>query len=132
MMTGDYQNAIADLQRVAGDSDLLAQYASYYLANCYAKTDNLKFARNAYYTAYSAGFDQVLSEESLFDYARLSLIPGTDPFCEAVGLLDTYVADHPKSTKKAEAEEMAVYLLLSAKRNDDALERLERMRNKSS
>ena len=132
MMTGDYQNAIADLQRVAGDSDLIAQYASYYLANCYAKTDNLKFARNAYYTAYSAGFDQVLSEESLFDYARLSLIPGTDPFCEAVGLLDTYVADHPKSTKKAEAEEMAVYLLLSAKRNDDALERLERMRNKSS
>ncbi len=131
MMKGNYKGAIADLQKVAGGSDALAQYASYYLASCYAKTDELKYARNAFYTAYSAKFDEEISEESLFDYAKLSLIPGTDPFNEAVGLLDNFVAQHPQSPRKTEAEEMAIYLLLNAKENDEALARLESMKQKS-
>lgn len=131
MMTEDYKGAISSLQRVAGSGDLLGQYASYYLALSYAKTGELKYARNAYYTAYSAGFDSEISEEALFDYARLSLIPGADPFNEAVGLLDSYVAENPRSARRSEAEEMSVYLLLAAKKNDDALDRLESMRNKS-
>ena len=84
MMKGDYKAAIGDLQKVAGNNDILAQYASYYLASCYAKTDEPKYARSAFYNAYAAGFDPEISEEALFDYARLSLIPGADPFNEAV------------------------------------------------
>ena len=132
MMKGDYKDAISDLQKVAGGSDLLSQYASYYLASCYAKTDEPKYARSAFYNAYIAGHDPEISEEALFDYARLSLIPGADPFNEAVGLLDQFVADHPRSERKAEAEEMSIYLLLNAKENDQALDRLEAMKNKSS
>ena len=132
MMKENYKGAISDLQKIAGNKDILGQYASYYLASCYAKTDEPKYARTAFYTAYSAGFDTELSEEALFDYARLSLIPGTDPFNEAVGLLDNFIAEHPTSERKAEAEEMAIYLLLNAKENDEALNRLEAMRSKSS
>lgn len=131
MMKGNYKGAVSDLQKIAGNSDILAQYASYYLASCYAKTDEPKYARSAFYTAYSAKFDAEISEEALFDYARLSLIPGADPFNEAVGLLDNFIAEHPDSERKAEAEEMAIYLLLNAKENDEALSRLEAMRNKS-
>ncbi len=131
MMKGNYNGAIADLQKIAGNTDILAQYASYYLGSCYAKTDELKYARSAFYNAYSAGFDPELSEEALFDYARLSLVPGADPFNEAVGLLDNFIADHSKSERKAEAEEMAIYLLLNAKENEEALDRLESMRTKS-
>ena len=132
MMKEDYKGAIADLQKVAGSSDILAQYASYYLASCYSKTDELKYARSAFHTAYSAGFDAEISEEALFDYAKLSLIPGVDPFNEAVGLLDQFIAAHPDSERKAEAEEMAIYLLLNARENDEALKRLEAMKKKSS
>ena len=132
MMKGNYKAAISDLQKVAGNSDILAQYASYYLGSCYAKTDEPKYARSAFYNAYSAGFDAGLSEEALFDYARLSLIPGADPFNEAVGLLDHYIAEHPNTERKAEAEEMAIYLLLNAKENDQALDRLEAMKKKSA
>ena len=132
MMKGDYKGAIADLQKIAGNNDILAQYASYYLASSYAKTDEPKYARNAFYTAYSAKFDEALSEEALFDYAKLSLVPGADPFNEAVGLLDNFVAEHPNSERRAEAEEMAIYLLLNAKQNDEALDRLEAMRKKSA
>ena len=132
MMLGDYKGAIGDLQKIAGDTDIMSQYASYYLASCYAKTDELKYARSAFYTAYAAGFDEDISEEALFDYAKLSLIPGADPFNEAVGLLDNFIAEHPQSARKTEAEEMTIYLLLNAKENDEALERLESMRNKSA
>ena len=131
MKTGDLKGAIADLQKAASDKDTTGQYASYYLASCYADTDQPKFARNAFYTAYSAGFDKQISEDALFNYAKLSLIPGTDPFNEAVSQLDAFLAENPTSTRRDEAEEMAVYLLLNAKNNDQALARLEKIRNKS-
>ena len=131
MKTGALKGAIADLQKAASDKDTIGQYASYYLASCYADTDQPKYARNAFYTAYSAGFNKEISEDALFNYAHLSLIPGTDPFNEAVAQLDAFVAENPQSARCAEAEELAIYLLLNAKNNDEALARLEKMRNKS-
>ena len=132
MKTGNVRAAIADLQKAASDKDTTGQYASYYLASCYADTDQPKYARNAFYTAYSAGFDRDISEDALFNYAHLSLIPGTDPFNEAVAQLDAFVEENPQSTRRAEAEELAVYLLLNAQHNDEALARLEKMRQKSA
>ncbi len=131
MKTGDLQGAITDLQKAASDQDTIGQYASYYLASCYADTDQPKYARNAFYTAYSAGFDKIISEDALFNYAHLSFIPGTDPFIEAVSQLDAFIAENPNSERRAEAEELAVYLLLNAQHNDEALARLEQMRQKS-
>lgn len=131
MKTGNLKGAIADLQKAASDRDTTGQYASYYLASCYAETDQPKYARNAFYSAYSAGFDKTISEDALFNYAHLSLIPGTDPFNEAVAQLDEFVAANPKSDRKEEAEELSIYLLLNAKNNAEALNRLEKMRKKS-
>ena len=132
MKKGNLKGAITDLQKAASDKDTIGQYASYYLASCYADTDQPKYARNAFYSAYAAGFDKTISEDALFNYARLSLIPGTDPFNEAVTHLDAFVADNPQSDRRAEAEELAVYLLLNAQQNDEALARLEKMRQKST
>lgn len=131
MKTGKLKEAIADLQKAASDRDTIGQYASYYLASCYADTDQPKFARNAFFTAYSARFDKTISEDALFNYAHLSLIPGADPFGEAVSHLDAFVADNPFSERRAEAEELAIYLLLNTKNNDEALARLEKMHKKS-
>lgn len=127
MKKGNLKEAITDLQKAASDKDTIGQYASYYLAKCYADTDQPKYARNAFYTAYAAGLDKAISEDALFNYAHLSLIPGTDPFNEAVAQLDIFVANNPQSERRAEAEELAVYLLLNAQRNDEALARLEKM-----
>ena len=131
MKTGHIKDAIADLQKAASDQDTIGQYASYYLASCYADTDQPKYARNAFFTAYSAGFDKAISEDALFNYARLSLIPGVDPFGEAVSHLDAFVTENPQSVRCPEAEELAVYLLLNTKNNDQALARLEKMHRKS-
>ena len=131
MKTGNLKGAIADLQKAASDRDTIGQYASYYLASCYADTDQQKYARNAFYTAYASGFDKTISEDALFNYAKLSLLPGADPFNEAVSQLDAFVEENPSSDRRTEAEELAIYLLLNAKNNDEALSRLEKMRKKS-
>ena len=132
MKTGNLRGAIADLQKAASDQDTTGQYASYYLASCYADTDQPKYARNAFYSAYAAGFDKNISEDALFNYAHLSLIPGTDPFNEAVAQLDQFLENNPKSKRRTEAEELSIYLLLNAKNNAEALNRLEKMRKKSA
>ena len=62
----------------------------------------------------------------------VTITPGADPFNEAVGLLDNFIAEHPQSPRKAEVEEMSIYLLLNAKENERALERLESIRKKST
>ena len=131
MKTGNLKDAITDLQKAASDKDTIGQYASYFLASCYADTDQPKYARNAFYSAYKAGFDKDISEDALFNYAHLSLIPGTDPFNEAVAQLDAFVEENPNSQRRTEAEELSIYLLLNAKNNEAALSRLDKMRNKS-
>jgi Tetratricopeptide repeat. len=130
--TGNCEAGIKDLQKIAGEKDQLGQYASYFLAQCYAKVGEQKYARNAFYTAYVNNFDSVVSQDALFNYAKLSLLPGVDPFNEASAQLDAFISDNPYSPKKAQAEELAIYLLLNAKEYDKALGRLENMKSKSA
>lgn len=132
MKTDDFDGAIADLQRAAGGDDEIGQYASYYLASCYNVKKEDKFARNAYFAAYSAGVNKEVAEEALFDYAKLSMIPGVDPFNEAVTQLDEWVEKNPDNPRRAEAEEMAVYLLVKSHDYDNAFARLENMKGAKS
>ncbi len=132
MKTEDYDGAIADLQRAAGGNDEIGQYASYYLASCYNVKKEDKYARNAYFSAYTAGVNKEVAEESLFDYAKLSMIPGVDPFNEAVAQLDEFVEKNPDSERRAEAEEMAIYLLVKSHDYDNAFARLENMKTDKS
>lgn len=127
MKTDDYEKATVHFQNAAGgNDDELGQFASYYLAQCYIETHQEKFARNAFLTAYKAGFDQKMSEDALFNYARLSFITGVDPFNDAVTQLNSYIDRHPLSERADEARLMVVHLLLNAKDYDKALKTLER------
>ncbi|HPE43576.1 MAG TPA: hypothetical protein PKV88_05805, partial [Bacteroidales bacterium] len=87
MNAGQMQAAIRNFEQVGPPDDSLQQYASYNLASCYVETGQTKFAKNAFLAAYKAGYDDQISEDALFNYARLSLAAGTDPFSEAAKLL---------------------------------------------
>ena len=102
MKNADYEGAVTHFQNSTNkiNNDALAQCASYYLAQCYIKTNQEKFARGAYLTAYKCDFDHDMSEEALFNYARLSFISGVDPFNEAVAQLEDYIAKNPYSERR--------------------------------
>ena len=128
MKTDDSEGAIANFQNVTkkNANDELAQYASYYLAQCYLATHQDKFARNAYLAAYKADYDHEMSEEALFNYARLSFISGVDPFNEAVAQLEDFAEKNPNSPKAEEARLMVIHLYLNNKEYSKAIRALER------
>lgn len=128
MKKADYAGAITNFQNTTKKikNDALAQYASYYLAQCYMQTNQEKFARNAYHTAYKDDFDHEMSEEALFNYAKLSFINGVDPFNEAVAQLEDYIVKNPYSSRKEEAQKMIIHLYLNNKDYAKAIAALEK------
>jgi TolA-binding protein len=130
MKTGDIVAAIRSFEQLGTPEDSLKQYASYYLAACYVKTNQPKYARNAFLAAYKAGYDDEISEDALFNYARLSLQAGTDPFNEAAKLLTDYLAANEDTDRRAEAESLIIHLYLAARDYDAALASLEKLSNR--
>lgn len=128
MKGDDFEGAITNFQNVTKkiNNDALAQYASYYLAQCYMKTQQEKFARSAYLTAYKDDFDHEMSEDALFNYAKLSFISGVDPFNEAVSQLEDFIEKNPYSPRKEEAQTMIIHLYLNNKDYKKAIKALEK------
>ncbi len=128
MKQGSFEDAIVNFQNATKkiNNDELAQYASYYLAQCYMKTNQEKFARSAYLTAYKDDFDHEMSEDALFNYAKLSFISGVDPFNEAVAQLEDYIEHHPYSARKEDAQEIIIHLYLNNKEYNKAIVALEK------
>lgn len=130
MKTGQLQTAIRSFEQLGAPEDSLKQYASYYLAACYVKTGQPKYAKNAFLAAYKAGYDDEISEDALFNYARLSLQAGTDPFNEAAKLLTDYLSENPATERRQEAESLIIHLYLSARDYDAALAALGKLSNR--
>lgn len=125
MKNEDYQGAIEHFTKATDKNDELAQYASYYMAQCYSKTDQDKFARNTYLKAYKMNFNDTLKENALYNYAVLSFIPGIDPFNESINILNEYIKTHPQSSQISEFQDIAIHLLLNSNDYSNVLETLE-------
>ena len=125
MKNEDYQGAIEHFTKATDKNDELAQYASYYMAQCYSKTDQDKFARNTYLKAYKMNFNDTLKENALYNYAVLSFIPGIDPFNESISVLNEYIKTHPQSSQISELQDIAIHLLLNSNDYSKVLETLE-------
>ncbi|MCQ2305958.1 MAG: tetratricopeptide repeat protein [Bacteroidales bacterium] len=127
MKAADYDAAIGHFQNATRkNDDELGQFGSYYLAQCYIETHQEKFARNAFLSAYKSDFDHEMSEDALFNYAKLSFIPGVDPFNDAVAQLNDFLDKNPQSERAGEARLMIVHLLLNTKDYNKALAAIER------
>ena len=124
MKDNDFEGAITHFEEVSDTNDELSQYASYYMAQCYSNTHQDKFARNTFFKAYKADFNDTISENALFNYAALSFIPGIDPFNEAVTILNDYIRNNPNTERSKEAQEMVIHLLLNSSDYDNALKTL--------
>lgn len=132
MKNEDYQEAIEHFTKAADKNDELAQYASYYMAQCYSNTDQDKFARNTYLKAYKMNFNDTLKENALYNYAVLSFIPGIDPFNESISVLNEYIKTHPQSSQISEFQDIAIHLLLNSNDYSKVLETLEQYEKLSS
>ena len=131
MKNEDYSGAIEHFTKATDKNDELAQYASYYMAQCYSKTNQDKFARNTYLKAYKMDFNTNLKENALYNYAVLSFIPGIDPFNESINILNDYIKKNPQSSQISDFQDIVIHLLLNSNDYSNALETLEQYDNLS-
>lgn len=130
--TKQYQQAIRYFQNATRAEENLAQNAYYQLGHCYLNTDQKKFASNVFKSAAKLDGDSKIQEEALFNYAKLSIELGHDPYNEAINALNAYLEQYPNSNRKDEVHNYLVQLYINTKNYRSALSSIEQLKSKNS
>ncbi|MBS4014346.1 MAG: tetratricopeptide repeat protein [Bacteroidetes bacterium] len=121
----DFENAISNLEKVTNQVDSMSQNAYYHLADAYLKTDQKRFARNAFVSAYQMDFYPEIKQEALFNYAKLSYDLSFNPYNEAILAFQKYIETYPQSPRKSLAQEYLIDLYMTTKNYKSALASIE-------
>ncbi|MEY4926416.1 MAG: hypothetical protein RI894_852, partial [Bacteroidota bacterium] len=76
--TGAYEQATKNFEQLHTQKNELGQNALYHLGDCYLKTNNIPYARNAFKECSTMSFNPVLQQTAQFNYAKLSYQLGDD------------------------------------------------------
>jgi TolA-binding protein len=130
-MTGDYKNAINYLKHVGGGADSLAQNANYHLALCYLKEGKKNFALTSFRYAYLSNADPQITEDALYNYAKLSYELSYNPYNQAIEAFNKYLNDYPQSPHRQEIMEYLTKMYLSTRNYKQAKASIEKIKNRS-
>jgi tetratricopeptide (TPR) repeat protein len=119
-LTGNYPEAVKNFQLVAVNQDSLSQNAYYHLGDCYLKTNQKRYAFNAFSSASKIKLDPVIAEDALFNYAKLAIELSYNPYNEAVNALQFYINQYPNSSRRDEAYGYLADLYMLTKNYKDA------------
>jgi len=123
---GSYQVAIGLFGSISSTESKLGQNASYYLADCYIKTNDKQKARMAFQSASSMDYDPVIKQDALFNYALITYELSSDPFNEAIRAFHEFIKLYPESKRIDEAYKYLIQSYLKARNYRLALESLEK------
>ena len=126
-----YDKAISLLTKSICEDDSLKQYASFVLANCYLENKQKDFASRLFYAAYELGKNPQITEEALFNYAKLQYELSNNPFVSAISAFEQYINNYPSSLRKNEAESYLSTIYLTTKNYKAAISSLEKINTKS-
>jgi TolA-binding protein len=121
--TGQYAEAIENLQPLSVVKGALGQNAMYLLGNAYLETGNKSMARDAYQAAIDDELDPEMTEVSSFQFAKLSY--ELDYYSIAINSLTAFIKKYPSSEYKAEALSLVSNVLLKTKNYARAIEVIE-------
>ncbi len=124
----NYEKAIPVFQNATSGNETIAQNANYHLGDCYIKTNNKPFARNAFYQAYKINKNSTISEDALFHFAKLSYELAINPYNEAIKALLEYVNTYPDNFRVDEAYEYLINLYMQTRNYKEALISIEQIK----
>lgn len=130
--TGNYTQAIKYFQLVTPSMDSLAQNAFYHLGDCYIKTNQKRFAFNSFNSAFKIKGDPALTEEALFNYAKLAVELSYNPYNEAVNAIQEYLNRYPESARRDELYGYLADLYLLTKNYKNALTSIQQIKKRST
>ncbi|MVO10829.1 tetratricopeptide repeat protein [Flavobacterium sp. TP390] len=121
----DYENAIAQFNKIINGNDFVAQNAYYHLAESYLKTDKKQQALNAFKTASEMDFDLKIQEDAFLNYAKLSYEIG-NPYQSVPEVLNAYLNKYPDTSYKQEINNLLISSYITSKNYKEALSLLEK------
>jgi len=120
----DYFNKAAQ-----STNDTLVQVATYQMADAYLKLGEKNYAQNAFKVASQSTIDREITEDALFNYAKLAYELSYDPFHEAIKAFENYLKVYPNTTRKNESYLFLLDVYLATKNYDAALDALDKLSN---
>ncbi|MDX1666297.1 MAG: tetratricopeptide repeat protein, partial [Saprospiraceae bacterium] len=124
--TENYQEAIESFEELANANSRIGQNAMFYLANSYLEVGRKTSARTAMATAKRMNFDPEVTEDAIFNYAKLSY-ELNDPREAILALQDL----KPGSPYYPEAQKLMSDIFLSYRDYQQAMEIIENMPEKT-
>jgi len=119
-MQKDYENAIANFNKIIGGSNAVSQNAYYHLAECYLKTELKTEALNAFRNASQMEFNPKVKEDSWLNYAKLSYEIG-NPYKSVPEVLQEFLDVYPKSDAASEIEDLLISAFITSNDFEGAL-----------
>ena len=101
--TKNYEKAIVQLNRVVDKDSALSQTALLNMGDCFLKTEQYKSAQVAFSKAAKLDYDQEVTEEAYYNYAKISYQLSFDPYDEAIKAFEDYLDTYPNSARKDKA-----------------------------
>lgn len=127
----DWDNAIQNWEKISLAEDTLSQNVSYHLAYAYLKTGKQQFALNSFFSAYQNDKIAIITEDALFNYAKLSYEMDYDPYNLAIKALEKYINTYPNSKRGDEFRELLAGLLVATRNYERTISTIEAIKNKN-
>lgn len=125
---GDYENAIAQFNKIIDGKDFVAQNAYYHLGESYLKTNKKQQALNAFKNASEMEFDAKIQEDAYLNYAKISYEIG-NPYQSVPGVLSAFLDKYPSTPFKQEIQNLLINSYITSKNYKEALTLLEKNRS---
>ncbi|MGE0079183.1 MAG: tetratricopeptide repeat protein [Bacteroidales bacterium] len=127
-----YADAAKYLERVSTTDDSLSQNAHYHLADCYLQQGDKAKARQAFGMASKLDFDNIIKEDALFNFAKLTYEQLYAPFNEAIEAFRSYIQLYPNTPRTDEAYNYLTLAYLNTRNYKEAVESLDKIKNKDA
>jgi len=131
----EYASAMDCFPKATGEKDSIAQNAYYHLGDCYVKNSPHSgglaakvLAKNSFEMAYKLDFDKSITEDALFNYAKLCYELSFSPFNEAISALNDYIGKYSSSPRLDECYKYLVNVYLNTKNYKEAMKSIESMK----
>jgi tetratricopeptide (TPR) repeat protein len=127
----DYRKAIEYLSQTSKSVSIIGQTSMYVIGDCYINLGQLSLASQTFYEAYKMKIDPDITEDALYNYAKLQYETSNQPFNSAIRALEEYINQYPNSTRSEEASSYLSKIYMSTKNYQGAITSLEKITNKN-
>ena len=128
---GDYGRALKSFKESADNQTEIGQLSLYYIGDCYIKIGNKKAARSAFRFAFKNDHSLNITENALFNYAKLSFELDIDPYHESIIALENFINKYPNSANVNKARKYLLNVYLNTKNYQNAIDALEQIDDKN-